>query len=89
LINRKTIRSTAVFQGVSIAEHVTPTISGDHRRKSIAAIALVAILETGDGVPSIVAGGQAQFYGHSSGPTRHGHPIGDGAVSDGIYIASY
>ena len=89
MINIKAIRSTAVFQGVSVADHVTATISGDLRRKSIAAVALLTILETGDGVSSVLAGGQAQLYGHSSGSTRHAHPIGDGTISDGIYIASY
>jgi hypothetical protein len=59
LINRKSIRSTAVFQGISVADHVASTISGDHRRKGIAAVAFLAILETSDSVPSVVAGGQA------------------------------
>jgi hypothetical protein len=48
LISGKTIRSTAVFQGISATDHVTATISGDLRRKSIAAEALLAILETGE-----------------------------------------
>jgi hypothetical protein len=89
LVNGKTIRSAAVFQGVSIADHVAATISGELRRKGSSAVALLAILETSNTISSVVAGIQAQLHGHGSRSTSHSHTVGDGTSSNGIYIASY
>jgi hypothetical protein len=52
LVGSQSVRTTAVFQGISSADHVTATISSDLRRKSTAAEALLAILDTGEAVSS-------------------------------------